>query len=95
MVHSTRLRSRARMLGEMPRFGRARSRISGKMSANAIVTRYPQTDVLFRQLRIDRQREGYESVDELVWRRGVNERYFLEQLRELAAIFPGSHLIKD
>ena len=95
MVHTTRLRSRSRLLDKPPRFGRGRSVISGTMSANAIVQRYPQTESLFRKLRIDRQREGYESVDELVWRRGMDEGFFLKQLRQLATVFPDSRVIQE
>ena len=95
MVYSMRLRSRARLLEKPPRLGRARSSISGEMSVNAIVQRYPQTEALFRKLQIDRQREGYESVDELAWRRGVDEGHVLKQLRQLAKVFPDSRLIQE
>ena len=89
------VRSRTRVVGEIPRLGRARSRISGTMSANALMRRYPKTEALFRRLQIDRQREGYESVDELVWRHGMDERYFFKQLRQLAKVFPDSRLIRE
>lgn len=95
MVHSSRLRLRPRLLGKPPRLGPPRSRISGTMSANAIVQRYPETETLFRQLRVDREREGYESVEELAWRRGMDEHYFLKQLRQVAKVFPGSRVIQE
>ena len=72
---------------------RLRLTISGGMSANAVLKQYPQTAALFDQLHIDRQREGYESVEELVWRRGVDEQRFLGQLRQVAKVFPGSRYV--
>jgi iron-sulfur cluster repair protein YtfE (RIC family) len=62
--------------------------ISGAMSVNEIVQRYPRTERIFEQLRIDRFREGYESVDELAWRYGMDVSQFLEQLRQVATSFP-------
>ncbi len=61
--------------------------ISGTMSVNEILQRYPQTEPVFDQLHINRWREGYECVDELAWRHGMDAAQVLEQLRQLA-IFP-------
>jgi hypothetical protein len=55
------------------------------MSANEILQRYPQARSAFDQLRINRLREGYESVDELAWRHGVDAEEFLERLRRLCS----------
>ena len=62
--------------------------ISGAMSVNEIVQRYPRTERVFEQLHINRLREGYESVDELAWRYGMDISQFIEQLRHAAASFP-------
>jgi hypothetical protein len=59
--------------------------ISMTMSANEILQRYPQARSAFDQLRINRLREGYESVDELAWRHGVDAEEFLERLRRLCS----------
>ena len=59
--------------------------ISGAMSVNEILQRYPKTERVFEQLRINRLREGYESVDELAWRHGMDVSEVLEQLRQLTA----------
>jgi hypothetical protein len=56
--------------------------ISSTMSVNEILQRYPQTERVFVQLCIDRRQEGYESVDELAWRHGVDVLPLIEQLRE-------------
>ncbi|PIQ83675.1 MAG: hypothetical protein COV75_06120 [Candidatus Omnitrophica bacterium CG11_big_fil_rev_8_21_14_0_20_63_9] len=56
--------------------------ISPGMSVNEILQRFPQTEPIFTQLRINRLREGYESVDELAWRHGIDVSQVLEQLRE-------------
>lgn len=52
------------------------------MSANEILQRFPQTEPIFTQLQVNRLREGYESVDELAWRHGIDVSQVLEQLRE-------------
>ena len=57
------------------------------MSVNEILQRYPQTEPLFAQLRVNRLREGYESVDEVAWRHGLDSAEILEQLRQ-ATVFP-------
>ena len=64
--------------------------ISGAMSVNEILQRYPNTEQLIEQLHINRLREGYESVDELAWRHGIDVSQFIEQLRRAAATFPRS-----
>lgn len=91
MVQKVRLRLHARPTAlNPPGAPRSRLSISGAMSANAISRRYPQTEGLFEQLHIDRRAEGYESVDELAWRHGVDVRQFLEQLRQTALNLPRS-----
>jgi hypothetical protein len=55
--------------------------IAGTMSVNEILQRYPQTERIFEQLRINRWRDGYESLDELAWRLGMDVAQVLEQLR--------------
>ena len=62
--------------------------ISPSMSVNAILQRYPRTEEVFNALSINRAREGYESVDELAWRRGIDPSEILEQLRRVASTFP-------
>lgn len=56
--------------------------IAPGMSVNEILQRFPQTESIFTKLRINRLREGYESVDELAWRHGIDVSQVLEQLRE-------------
>ena len=63
--------------------------ISGIMSVNEILHRYPQTERIFEQLHVNRLREGYDSVDELAWRHGIEVSQILEQLRQVATVFPG------
>ena len=62
--------------------------ISGEMSVNAILQCYPQTEPVFARLRINRLAEGYESVEELAWRRGLRVSELVKRL-EQAAAFPG------
>ncbi len=61
--------------------------ISGAMSVNEILQRYPQAEPVFTQLHVSRLREGYESLDEVAWRHGLDTSEVLEQLRQ-AAEFP-------
>ena len=63
---------------------RSRLTISETMSANAIARRYPSTESLFKQLQIDRRLEGYESVEELAWRHGVELTQLIEELQRAA-----------
>jgi iron-sulfur cluster repair protein YtfE (RIC family) len=65
----------------------AEAAISGTMSVNEILLRYPQTERLFEQLHVNRVQEGYKSVDELAWCHGMDVSQFLEQLRQAAASF--------
>ena len=65
-------------------FPRSRLTISETMSANAIARRYPSTETLFEQLQIDRCLEGYESVEELAWRHGVELAQLIQQLETAA-----------
>ena len=58
--------------------------IEGSMSINAILKRYPQTEPIFRELAVNRLHEGYESVDEVAWRHGMDAGRFLQRLRERA-----------
>ncbi len=54
------------------------------MSANAIARRYPPTEAVFQQLRINRNAEGDESMEELAWRHGMDVAQVLEQLERIA-----------
>ena len=58
--------------------------ISEAMSINEIVRRYPRTERFFEQLHINRLEEGYESVDELAWRHGMDVGQVIERLRRAA-----------
>ena len=62
--------------------------ISGEMSVNEILQRYPQTEQLFEGLHVNRMQEGYKSVDEFAWYHGMDVSKFLEQLRQAATTFP-------
>lgn len=62
--------------------------ILGTMSVNEILHRYPQAEGLFAQLRINRVQEGYKSVDELAWTRGLDVSRLLDQLRQAIGQFP-------
>ena len=62
--------------------------ISGAMSVNEILNRYPRTEGVFEQLHINRLREGYESVDEVAWRHGMDASEFLDTLRRVVTDFP-------
>jgi len=65
-----------------------RPEISGTMSVNAILQRYPQAERVFAPLCVNRFGEGYESVEEMAWRRGIDAQQLLEQLRQAASEFP-------
>ena len=58
------------------------------MSANAIAHRYPETETLFEQLQIDRQAEGYETLEELAWRHGMDVSQVIRQLRRATTKLP-------
>ena len=55
--------------------------ISGGMSVNEILQRFPTTERVFQQLHVNRLQEGYESVDELAWRHGLDVGRLLEDLQ--------------
>ena len=62
--------------------------ISGAMSANEILQRYPSTEPVFQELHINRLREGYDSVDELAWRHGMDVEQFVHTLQQAALSYP-------
>src|SRR3990167_323866 len=62
--------------------------ISGEMSANAILRKYPKAETVLGPLHINRFGEGYESVEELAWRRGLDASQLLEQLRQAVVVSP-------
>lgn len=62
--------------------------ISGSMSINALLQRYPQTEKVLEPLHINRLKEGYETVEEVAWRRGMDVVQLLEGLRQAATGFP-------
>ena len=62
--------------------------ISGAMSVNAILRQYPSAERVLEPLRINRLGEGYESVEELAWRRGLDVSQLLEQLRQAVTASP-------
>lgn len=59
------------------------SSISPTMSVNAILQRYPRTASVFNRLQVNRSREGYESLDEVVWRHGRDVGQVLTELRRV------------
>ncbi len=65
-----------------------RAAISGTMSVNEILQRYPQTERIFEELEINRWRDGYESVDELAWRHGIDVEQIVAQLQHAVTSFP-------
>lgn len=62
--------------------------ISSEMSANAILRKYPKAETVLGPLQINRFGEGYESVEELAWRRGLDISQLIEQLRQAVAASP-------
>ena len=62
--------------------------ISGAMSANEILQRYPSTEPVFQELHINRLREGYESVDELAWRHGMDVSQLIDTLQRVILSYP-------
>ncbi|GEM_PF-5659550 len=88
MGQKVRWRLNAHLATTPQGFHRSHLTISGTMSANALARRYPATESLFEQLQIDRRFEGYESLEELAWRHGMDVSEFLEQLRQVAVKFP-------
>ena len=93
MVQTARLRSR--WLDRSFRSSRARSRTVQTMGAKPIGRRYPQAETLYRAPRADRQRTGDRRVGEFLRRPETDERHVLQQLRQLAKVFPGSRVIKE
>ena len=85
MAQRVRWRIQARPSTTPQGLHRSRLSISGTMSVNAIARSYPQTQALFEQLQIDRRFEGYESLEELAWRHGMDVAQFLEDVRRTAA----------
>ena len=75
-------------LGLPVRAPRRPASISGAMSANAILRQYPSAERVLEPLRINCLREGYESVEELAWRRGLDVSQLLEQLRQAVTASP-------
>lgn len=92
MVRQVRFRWKARLGGTTEAAGTSHLIISSAMSANAITRRYPQTEQLFEQLHVDRWQEGYETVEELAWRHGVDVSQFIEQLQQAALKLPGEYV---
>ena len=77
--------------GELRVAGRPSGRagaISGEMSANAILRKYPKAETVLGPLHINRFGEGYESVEELAWRRGLDASQLVKQLRQAVAASP-------
>ena len=64
--------------------------LTATMSMNAILRRHPQTASVFHELQIDRWREGYESLDELAWRCGLDSSQVLKRLQAIAEVFSPS-----
>lgn len=62
--------------------------ISGTMSVNEILQRFPNAERVFAHLRVNRLQEGYESVDEWAWYHGMDVTQVIEQLRQ--AVFAGN-----
>ena len=58
--------------------------ISEAMSVNEIVRRYPRTERFFSQLHVNRLEDGYQSVDELAWRHGMDVGQVIERLCQAA-----------
>ena len=84
MAQRVRWRLKADLSTTAQGFRRPRLTISGTMSANAIARRYPSTETLFKQLQIDRRLEGYDSVEELAWRHGMELTQLIEELQRAA-----------
>ena len=62
--------------------------ISRWMSINEIIRYFPGSETVFEQLQVNRLREGYESLDELAWRRGLDAAVLVERIRQSAASAP-------
>ena len=84
MVQKVRWRFTAHPSITPERSQRSHLTISETMSANAIARRYPSTETLFDQLHIDRRLEGYDSVEELAWRHGMELTQLIEELQRAA-----------
>ena len=82
MVRRVRFHLKARQTPTPQGSNRLRLTISGSMSANAIIRHHPKTQALFDQLQIDQRAEGYESVDELAWRKGMDVSEVIDRLKQ-------------
>ena len=82
MAQRVRFHLKARQIPTPQGTNRLRVTISGSMSANAIMRHYPKSQELFEQLQIDRRFEGYESVDELAWRKGMDVSEVIHRLQQ-------------
>jgi len=69
------------VVADVPSVGRVSGAISPAMSVNEVLRRYPETRVVFDELRIDRTADGCDTVDEVAWRHGMGTTDVLEQLR--------------
>ncbi len=93
MVQTARLRSRG--LDRSFRSTRLRSRMIKTVGAKPTERRYPQMETLYRAPRAERQRTGDRRVGELLQRSDTDERPVVQQLRQLAKVFPGSRVINE
>ncbi len=59
--------------------------ISRWMSINEIIRYFPGSESVFEQLQVNRLREGYDSLDELAWRRGLDASVLMERIRQSAS----------
>jgi hypothetical protein len=62
--------------------------IDGKRSFWPPGWKYPKAETILGPLHINRFGEGYESVEELAWRRGLDASQLIEQLRQAVAASP-------
>ncbi len=88
MAASTTRRGRTRQTAPTHRLRRYGVGISGTMSANAILRRYPETSRVFEALQVDCRHEGDVGVDELAWRHGLSIAAVLGLLEEVVRLAP-------
>jgi len=60
----------------------ARSALTETMSVSEVISRYPKTRGTFEALFVDRRSEGYDCLDEVAWRHGMESQELFTALED-------------
>lgn len=64
---------------------RAATRLTGTMTVQEVLRRYPQTKAVFERFSVDGVLERYETLEEVAWCHGVESRRLLAHLEKASA----------